>query len=321
MIQGIITTASPMSETDLSKRIYSAQCLGNVEPIEYMVPYPNLRALVEGQNIKYGEKMVYADLKLTSNTIFQRIQQTANWLVCRGIQPKDRVMMRDLGFPDAEILAFGIWTLGAALVLVGDGDYEGAGRAANPALIVSSKTDFSMSMKQQPETFEPSFKPLLNHEALVFWNKGKGIRLSHYNLLVNANGIQHGLNLYEDQTYYVGLEPTSTAWVVLQAMLPLYTGATHTALNPDVKLGLPGQYEDADYIIDFNWKKLKDNDPSHLYVQPENTAFLAINKEPVHLTAFKGGEKPNQVEGHAVMMGYLNDEENEKVFRDGWLLI
>lgn len=310
-----------MSETELSKRIYQAQCLGNVEPIEYMVPYPNLRALVEGQNIKYGEKMVYADLKLTSNAVFQKAQQTANWLVSQGIQPKDRVMMRDLGFPEAEILAFGIWTLGASLVLVGDGDYGGAERAANPALTVSSNTVFSKAIKQQPETFEPSFKPLLNHEALVFWNKGKGIKLSHYNLLVNANGIQHGVDLYEDQTFYVDLEPTSTAWVVLQAMLPLYTGATHTALNPYIKLGLPGQYDNADYIIDFDWKKLKNNDPPHLYVQPENTAFLAINKEPLHLTAIKGGEKPNRVEGHAVMMGYLDDGENEKVFRNDWLLI
>ena len=41
--------------SDLEKRIYQAQCIGNVEPIEHMVPYPNLRSLVDGQNIKYGE--------------------------------------------------------------------------------------------------------------------------------------------------------------------------------------------------------------------------------------------------------------------------
>ena len=45
--------------SELKKQIYKAQCIGNVEPIEYMVPYPNLRALIDGQNIKYGEKMVY----------------------------------------------------------------------------------------------------------------------------------------------------------------------------------------------------------------------------------------------------------------------
>ena len=33
--------------SDLKERIYQAQCLGNVQPIEHMVPYPNLRALVD----------------------------------------------------------------------------------------------------------------------------------------------------------------------------------------------------------------------------------------------------------------------------------
>ena len=55
--------------SDLKERIYQAQCLGNVQPIEHMVPYPTLRALVDGQNIKDGEKLVYADDKLTSDNI------------------------------------------------------------------------------------------------------------------------------------------------------------------------------------------------------------------------------------------------------------
>ena len=54
--------------SELKKQIYKAQCIGNVEPIEYMVPYPNLRALIDGQNIKYGEKMVYAAFLSTSTT-------------------------------------------------------------------------------------------------------------------------------------------------------------------------------------------------------------------------------------------------------------
>ncbi len=64
--------------TGLKQNIYNAQCIGNVEPIEYMVPYPNLRSLVEGQNVKYGEKMVYADLGLTSDKVYRLAQQTAN---------------------------------------------------------------------------------------------------------------------------------------------------------------------------------------------------------------------------------------------------
>ena len=73
---------------------------------------------------------------------------------------------------------------------------------------------------------------------MVFWNEGKGIKLSHYNLLVNANGIQHAIDLFENQTYHISIEPDSMVWVILQAMLPLYTGAPLTSENPDMKLGI-----------------------------------------------------------------------------------
>ena len=50
---------------DLKSRIYKAQTVGNVEPIEHMIPYPNLRSLIDGQNIKYGQRVVYKDHNLT----------------------------------------------------------------------------------------------------------------------------------------------------------------------------------------------------------------------------------------------------------------
>ena len=39
----------------IDKNIYNAQCIGNVEPIEFMIPYPSMRSLIEGQNIKYSK--------------------------------------------------------------------------------------------------------------------------------------------------------------------------------------------------------------------------------------------------------------------------
>ena len=39
-------------DLDIKSKIYQAQCIGNVEPIEYMIPYPSMRSLIEGQNIK-----------------------------------------------------------------------------------------------------------------------------------------------------------------------------------------------------------------------------------------------------------------------------
>ena len=36
--------------------IYKAQTIGNIEPIEYMIPYPSTQAIIEGQIIKYKNK-------------------------------------------------------------------------------------------------------------------------------------------------------------------------------------------------------------------------------------------------------------------------
>ncbi|HCI16956.1 MAG: hypothetical protein HN927_07705 [Candidatus Marinimicrobia bacterium] len=303
--------------TGLKQNIYNAQCIGNVEPIEYMVPYPNLRSLVEGQNVKYGEKMVYADLGLTSDKVYRLAQQTANWLVSEGVKPKDRILMDQLPFPQCEILAFGIWTLGASLVLTGDGNLNGANKSAAPVLTITGESNYFKKIKPFSEDHNPSFKPLLQHEAMVFWNKGVGIQLSHYNLLVNANGIQHAIDLFEDQTYHINIPPNSMPWVILQTMLPLYTGAPLTSDNPDMRLGI----NEGDFQIRFAWDKLKDTSPPSLYVCNENTAFIAMNKMPIHLTAMDDDTSPQTITGHSVMMGYLEDALNEKVFTGNSLKI
>ena len=296
--------------SDLEKRIYQAQCIGNVEPIEHMVPYPNLRSLVDGQNIKYGQKMVYADLGLTSDKVYRLAQQTANWLIHKGVKPKERILIDKLPFPQTEILAFGIWTLGASMVITGDGDLVRAEKKVSPAKLINLETDYFEKIKSFPDNYDPTFKPLLNHEAMIFWDKGIGIRLSHYNLLVNANGIQHAIDLFENQTYHINLEPNSTAWVILQAMLPLYTGAPLTSVNPDMSIGINNE----DYQICFEWDQLEDTSPPSLYVCNENTAFLSINKSPIHLTAFDSNTNPKKISGHSVMMGYLDEDLNEKAF-------
>ena len=46
-------------ELEIKNNIYKAQCIGNVEPIEYMIPYPSMRSLIEGQNIKYNNTDYY----------------------------------------------------------------------------------------------------------------------------------------------------------------------------------------------------------------------------------------------------------------------
>ena len=59
-----------MSEL-VSDRIYNAQCLGNIEPVEYIVPYPNIFSLefqAEGTFIMVGFREMMSFAEVTSQT-------------------------------------------------------------------------------------------------------------------------------------------------------------------------------------------------------------------------------------------------------------
>ena len=297
----------------LAERIYQAQCLGNVEPIEYMTPYPNLRGLVEGQNVNHHGKMIFADMGMTNLEFYAQVQKIANWLVSTGLKPKERVWVHPLQFPHTELLVFGVWTVGASVILAAD-------PAQNIDHVITAdraidSDPFPDCLNGQDDTFNPTYKSHLEDEAMIFVSDDKGIRLSHYNLLVNANDVQRKLNLYDDGTFYIELEPNSTAWAVLQAVFPLYTGAPLTKKNPDITIGL----NDADYIVDFSWTEIEDS--NHLYILPENTAVLTVGNQGLHLTSFEQKGDQLTVNGHSVMMGYMDDNQNEAIFRDGSMVI
>ena len=303
--------------SDLKKLIYKAQCIGNVEPIEYMVPYPNLRALIEGQNIKYGKKMVYADYGLSSDKIYRMAQQAANFFTSLGVNPNERIMIQSLPFPESEIAMLGAWTLGSSLVFSSDDDYLNTIKVAKPSLIITEEMQFLEKIKEQPDKFVPKIKAFLEDEAVVFWTGGNGIRLSHYNILVNTNGIQHAINLYEDQFFDINIEANSMTWVILKVVLPLYSGAPISKDKADISFG----EKDADYIINYNWDSISNSLPNELNVCNENSGFISIGKEPIHLTEVNDLSKPTAINGHSVMMGYLDKNENKKVFKNGRLYI
>ena len=104
-------------DIELKQRIYNAQCIGNVEPIEYMIPYPSMRSLIEGQNIKYGNQLIIKSDNITNLKYYQLIQQTAHWLIHKGLMPRDRIVLPKLKNYQSEILLFSIWQIGATAVL------------------------------------------------------------------------------------------------------------------------------------------------------------------------------------------------------------
>ena len=98
-------------------QLYKAQTIGNIEPIEYMIPYPSMRSLIEGQNIKYSKQTIIKEPNITNLDFYNYIQRTANWLESIGAKPKQSVVIPKLEYPQSEILLYGIWQLGAVAVI------------------------------------------------------------------------------------------------------------------------------------------------------------------------------------------------------------
>ena len=162
-------------QTDLEKKAYNAQCIGNVQPIEYMIPYPSMRSLIEGQTIKFSEQIVIQEANITNEQFFSYVQQASNWLENIGLNPKERLMLPNLGHPQTEILLYGIWNLGSSAVLDPDGVSDKLKIKYKIRNIIDPATNLFNELNKHPKIFEPKYKPLLYDEAIISFEKQHGI--------------------------------------------------------------------------------------------------------------------------------------------------
>ena len=301
----------------INKNIYNAQCIGNVEPIEFMIPYPSMRSLIEGQNIKYSKQTIIGKPHLTNLDFYNYIQRTANWLESIGAKPKHPIIIPTLEYPQSEILLYGIWQLGAVAVINANLDHEKIANQLNDPIFISDKTSLFNEIKNFSEKYNPKYKPNLSEEALITFETGNGIKLSHYNLLVNANSIQKALNIESRTKIYCDLEPESSAWAVFKAILPIYSGCIFDNENPDLSIST----QDGDYLLRYDFQNLKKFSKNDIAICPENTAAISVGSNPIHLTDFYLNKNDLQIKGHSLMMGYLNQELNKSSFKkDGFFI-
>jgi len=142
---------------NLKKRIYQAQCIGNVEPIEYMIPYPSMRSLIEGQNIKFSEQVIFEKLSITNLKFYELIQQTAHWLDSLGLKPKERIILTELDFPQTEILLFGIWHLGAIAVIPANESLSSVKKYCDTNFVIESGINLFNAIKDLPTSFDQKY--------------------------------------------------------------------------------------------------------------------------------------------------------------------
>ncbi len=299
--------------------IYKAQCFGNVEPIEYMVPYPNLRSLAVGQCIKFSNNILYKDIGMTNGAFYKSINKTANWLVKSRIKKNDKVFVRNIPSPMMEILSYAIWSTGAVLVIADEKENDIVINKMKPKLIIDKIIEKDKSIiDEQSEDFIETSSTLLLDEAVIYFNNGNGIRLSHYNLLINTYGVQRHLNILHKNVLNIDILLNTSAGIVLKTILPLYAGTSISDKSANITFSTKS---DSDYQVKFEWTKLSDTEPQCLYILPEATAILAIGNTPNHLISIIEGKNEFKINGHSVMMGYLDTKANNKAFKSGSLVI
>ena len=299
--------------------IYKAQCYGNVEPIEYMVPYPNLRSLTVGQCIKFSNSILYKDIGMTNGVFYKSINKTANWLFKKEIGKNDKVFVTNIFSPMMEILSFAIWSVGAVLVIANEKEIDIAINKTKPKLIIDKITEKEKSIiNKQSEDFVEISNTLLLDEAVIYFNHGNGIRLSHYNLLINTYGVLRHLNILHKNVLKINVPLNTSAGIVLKTILPLYSGTSISEESANITFSAKS---DADYQVKFEWTNLSDTDPQSLYILPEATAILAIGKTPNHIMSIVEDKNIIKINGHSVMMGYIDAIKNDKVFKSGSLII
>ena len=230
-----------------------------------------------------------------------------------GVKPQSYVFLPNVPFPYREIILYGIWNLGAIVVISNTGEIP-----VEPTLnfknIISKDFNFENEFFNKNKKFNPQFRPNLMDEAMIYFNNNNAFKYSHYNLLVNANGIQKKIKLNRGESVKINIPNTSISWVILQAILPLLTGTSLTYKNPKYLFSLPEQFENPNYIIREKWVNIDSTIPPTIFILPENSGALSINKEPIHLTDYKFNNNKLELIGHSVMMGYLDKAKNDKCF-------
>ena len=276
-----------------------------------------MRSLIEGQNIKYAEQIIIKKPTITNLDFYNYIQRTANWLESLGAKPKQTVTIPQLEFPQSEILLYGVWQLGAVAVLQADLDNTKLTKELNKTIFISNTTNLFNEIKLFSKNYNSKYKPNLSEEALITFETGTGIKLSHYNLLVNANSIQKALNIESRKNIYCDLMPDTSAWAVFKAILPIYSGCVFSKENPDINIGT----QNCDYNLRFDIKDIPIYTNNDIAICPENTAAISIGSNPIHLTDLSLYQDKIKIKGHSIMMGYLNNKLNESNFKDDSLYI
>ena len=205
------------------ENIFSAHCIRGIPQSEIMIPYPNIRSLLESQVLRYSNKtfiVFYSKqgsrIKLSYKQFLRKINQGANFLESHGLGYSDRIMIRARNDLDTLFRYFAVWMIGSTPLPVSnkiisriksgkqtgskDPIYLFMQQSNVDSTLLDAESSFGKAVFDQKNEFKIGKKSKLSDDALiVFANNGngkkRGIILTHYNMLVDASAIidRHGL--------------------------------------------------------------------------------------------------------------------------------
>ena len=130
---------------------------------------------------------------------------------------------------------------------------------------------------------------------------------------------QNDQHLYSNKKFYCTLEPYSSFWFVLCAILPVYSMFTFSSKNPSIILTYDSISPEEGFRLRKDWENIEEFSTHELGLCEENSAVFSIGKEPLHLTDFKINNNELWLKGHSLMNGYLN--KDLMIFKEDYLII
>lgn len=223
----------------------SAHSVRGIPPSEILTPYPSIRSLLNSQVRRYGDRTFLIAYSADGSRhqvsyldFSRKVFQGANYLKNRGVNFGDRIPVTGSHGFSSLLEIFAIWTLGGVAVLKADSGEEKENSAEFLDIIGEFDPEFQIGKKSR-----------ISDDVLLVYSrthKGKteGIRLSHYNLLVEAMAVAERQELGDASVVVCGLSVTDTTGIAGCVLPTLYGGGTAVvpaALSGDSLVDLIGR--------------------------------------------------------------------------------
>jgi acyl-CoA synthetase (AMP-forming)/AMP-acid ligase II len=246
---------------EIQQKIHSAHFVRGIKPTDYLVKYKNIFELLGYRAHLHSDDIFitfYPDngpkISFTYNEFTDRVCRTANLLVSNGIQKNDRIATVSHNHINTVIQYFAAWAIGAAVVPINVNEEK----ERIKYILISSGTQLAFVHDNYLNTIVPfktnipSFKRIIPHsvfqeeikkqsseftaedinqetEALLVYTSGttglpKGVVLTQYNLMVDADGISKWHKLEKGQTMMCVLPIHHVNGTVVTLMTPMYYG-------------------------------------------------------------------------------------------------